>query len=644
MILQMIHFLWSVIISFLYGVACTGLGMIVLKWIVRYSDFDGESSTGVSLATSFLLGQGCLVGLWTFLSLCGWFSPLAMAIVLLLSCTGLFAGRKDIWMTLKDCARLLKRATDIPLFWKIILILTSLVVLEQAASCFLPVIGDAAAFYMVLPKIMAASHRLVLLPGYQAFSAIGFFGEFHFAALMSLASPDAAKFFVFWTAIATTAFLVFMGRSIGLGWHGQIVSVIILFTSTTFTLIIGDGKVDLFGASLAVAAYYWALQTGGKGGSKALFLAGLFTGLAIMAKLTYLPVLLPGIFLIIGWRSIVGLSDESVMRSVLKTIARPLCLLLFWVFVGLTPMIVKNTLLFNAPFAPFYGIENGIFSFSSHWFSPEVTRRIVLTYPFVLTFGSYPWQYGNISPIALAFCPLILRIPRPASMLASTHIQATLAALAGLAIWVFLMPSVLAPRYYLAPLLVLSLPVAGAVDLIMKPRARFLCFRAILVASLILVLVISTGQFGPLHPLAARYFLGKVSECGYVSQQCQAARVINSEAHPGDRVFSLNYYTYYLRPDILQNMGTIADLKEESLHLSSRSWEKLYSLGYRYIFIDGSAFAAWDRMLSDPSQRPPSLSIETIFQEGTYRVYRISSKSPTPIAPRARAKPSERRL
>jgi len=633
MVPQMTHFLSSVIISFLYGVACTGLGLMVLKWVVRYSDFDGESSTGTGLATSFFLGQGCLVALWTFLSLCGWFSPIVIAIVLLLSCTGLFAGREDIRKIFKDCTRLFKRATDVALFWKIILILTSLVVLEQAASCFLPVIGDAAAFYMVLPKIMAASHRLMPLPGYRAFSAIGFFGEFHFAALMSLASPDAAKFFVFWTAIATTAFIVFMGKSIGLGWCGQIVSVIILFTSTAFTLIIGDGKVDLFGASLGVAAYYWALQTGGKGGSKTLFLAGLFTGLAVMAKLTYLPVLLPGILLIVGWRSIVGLSDGSVMRSVLKTIARPLCLLLFWVLVGLTPMIVKNTLLFNAPFAPFFGMEGWIFSLSSNWFSPEVTRRIVLTYPFALTFGFYPWQYGNISPIALAFCPLILRIPRPPSMITSRHIQVTLAALAGLAIWVFLRPSVLAPRYYLAPLLVLSLPVAQAVELLMKPRVRFLRFRAILVASLILVLVISTGQFGALHQFAARYFLGKVSECGYVSQQCQAARVINSEAHPGDRVFSLNYYTYYLRPDILQNMGTVDDFKE-GLQLSSKTWEKLYFLGYRYIFIEGSAFAAWDRMLSDLSLRPSSLSIETIFQEGTYRVYRISSKSPTPITPR----------
>lgn len=633
MVPQMIQVLSAVIISFLYGVACVGLGLIVLKWAARYGDLEKEPSAGVSILTSFFLGQGCLVVLWTLLSLGGWFSPTMIAFVLLLCGAGLFAGKEDIWKTFENCIRVAKRAGGIPLLWRVILILISLVVLEQAASCFLPVIGDAAAFYMVLPKILAASHRLVPLPGYEGFSAIGLFGEFHFAALMSVASADAAKFFVFVDAVATAGFVASMGKRVGLGWRGQLMCIAVLFTSTAFTLLIGDGKVDLFGASLGVAAYYWAIQADIKRGARALLLAGLFTGLAIMAKLTYLPVLLPGILLIVVWRNVIGLSREAAVISLLKSLILPLGFLLFWVFVGLTPMIVKNTLLFGAPFAPFYGVEGSVLSLSADWFSPEATRWIVFTYPFALTFGTYPWQYGNISPLALAFGPLMLRLPRPASLMTSKHVQVVLAALAGLAIWVILRPSVFAPRYFLAPLLILALPVAGAVEYLMQPKDRFSCFSAILGGGLILVLLVSLKQFGAIHPLAGPYLLGKVLECDYVGQPCKGANVINSDANPDDRVFLLNYYTYYLRPDILQHMGTLRDIKEKNLSVS-QTWEKLYSLGFRYIFVDGSSFAVWDGRLSDVSQRPSSLSVETIFHEGTYRVYRISSKDTArPAAP-----------
>jgi len=55
--------------------------------------------------------------------------------------------------------------------------------------------GDGAAFYMVLGKIIAYSHRLVPMPGYERFTMIGLQGELHFAALMVLHSPEAAKLF-----------------------------------------------------------------------------------------------------------------------------------------------------------------------------------------------------------------------------------------------------------------------------------------------------------------------------------------------------------------------------------------------------------------------------------------------------------------
>ena len=75
------------------------------------------------------------------------------------------------------------------------------------------VIGsDASSFYMVLPKITAASHKLLPTTDYVAkHSTFGFLGEMHFAALMSLGASTVSKAFSFVTGLALTALLAGLG-------------------------------------------------------------------------------------------------------------------------------------------------------------------------------------------------------------------------------------------------------------------------------------------------------------------------------------------------------------------------------------------------------------------------------------------------
>ncbi len=74
-----------------------------------------------------------------------------------------------------------------------------------------------------------------------------------------------------------------------------------LFTSTTFTYYVGDGKVDLFGAGLGLACCYWVLQAGRLADPRrCLLLAGAFAGLAVTAKISLLVVLAAG-----RWRLVV---------------------------------------------------------------------------------------------------------------------------------------------------------------------------------------------------------------------------------------------------------------------------------------------------------------------------------------------------
>src|SRR5262249_19401026 len=157
-------------------------------------------------------------------------------------------------------------------------------------------------FYMVLPKYLAALHRL--LPFYGSFSQIGLQGEMHYAALMSLGLKDTAKFIVWPTSLATMTLLAVIVSAVGMGLRAQLVALAVLVTSTTFNTHIWDGKVDLFGATFGLAAYFWTLQSGGANSRRAIGLAGTFCGLAVVAKLSLLVALVPGICLMVGWREI----------------------------------------------------------------------------------------------------------------------------------------------------------------------------------------------------------------------------------------------------------------------------------------------------------------------------------------------------
>ncbi len=74
-----------------------------------------------------------------------------------------------------------------------------------------------------------------------------------------------------------------------------------VFTSSAVIWLSGDGKVDLFGMALGLAAYYWAVQIRYEQTKIPLFLTGIFSGLSIVAKLSYAVVMIPSIALLVLW-------------------------------------------------------------------------------------------------------------------------------------------------------------------------------------------------------------------------------------------------------------------------------------------------------------------------------------------------------
>ena len=362
--------------------------------VVRLASGAASFSPAARLASAYLLGQGLLAAVWLLLALAAALSPTAIGVSVVLA---LLAGApsalrlaRGLPGQIEGAATALRHESG-P--WRAVPLAALLLAAAGGTTLGRSVLGDASAFYLAVGKAVAASHRLVPLPGYEIFTQVGLLGEMHYAALIAVGAPDAAPL-VAWPVLLAIAILVgsLSGR-VGCGPRGRWLAVSCLLTSSAALAVLGDGKVDLWGAALGLAAALWAITPGGA------FSAGLFFGFSVVAKLSNLLGLAPALgLLLLGrtWRS----------RSV-----RPLAAAAAGTVLALAPHVLKNAVLFSQPFAPF-GVASGGWA-EQTWFGPATTRRLLLTYPLALTFGDYWAQLGHLSPLVLAYLPLAFLLPRP---------------------------------------------------------------------------------------------------------------------------------------------------------------------------------------------------------------------------------------
>jgi hypothetical protein len=561
-----------------------------------------------------------------FLALLGWLSPRIVAAMLL----GIVVlGFPKVVRWAVAAAAAIKPATVA--FWeesfgfKIIGILTLILVLLQGFNSLLPPTSgsDAEAFYLALPKLISASHRLLPMPGgFEFFSQIGLQGELHFSALMSVSNPQAAKLFVWPTSLAIGLMVMGLGKSVGLGRQGSYISLAILFTSTVFTNIIWDGKVDLFATAMGLSAYYWALQVSRVNG--ALALAGLFTGLALVAKFSFIPTLLPGVILIVLLQRGVNLRSVRSGRSWGSEV-RTWSLFAAWMVLTFVPHFLKNAILFGQPFAPFVG-PTAKALLDQTWFSPEVTQRIVLTYPLALVLGDYPMQHGNLSSLLLAFIPLALFIKRPRALFDSRLFQLSLAGVLGVVLWLLLRPSVLAPRYMLAPLIAF-IPLAGrGAEYALSATWGGRLFRLIVLSCCIGILAHEVAAAQTNARKALDMVTGKYTMCELSGGFCTASEVVNREAMLGDRVFMGAYSSYWLRSDLIQNISTLQEqISVGSQKTPEAAWDMLRRLGFRYALVFRVTHSTLFQLL-DLSRVPHGMSAAKLMDLEGFVIYRLENE------------------
>ncbi len=624
-----------------YSAACLGSGLLI--WILLKQRLGGplSVSAGTILATAFILGEGVLASLWLLLALGGWLSFRIVApLSLVFAAGGLYIGRgilSGFWGRLVAIWRELREDTW---GWQALAFLTAFSCLAWITSLGRPLGWDASAVYSALGKFIAASHRLIPMPGYEGFANVGLQGELHYAAMMVLHSPEAAKLFAWPTIIAGGMILASLGRLVGMGRRGQWLTLSLLYSSSAVIYLSGDGKVDLFGAALGLAAYYWAVQIHFNRTKAALLLTGLLSGFSIVAKLSYAYVMVPSIALLVLWGYADELKDKTQRLSVLKSILRGLLIILAGLILAFIPHFIKNGLLFHNPISPI-GDPGETWLSLQTYYGPAITRRILFTYPLALTYGTYFSQYGGISPLILAFAPLAFFLPRPRSLLSSPLAVVTIAALVGVAVWMVYNPSVLAPRYILATLLLLILLPARAAEYVslndQKPRLLTIGVMVTTFIALIAVGLYFLNQvFFPNRTIPV--LNGEMNECKRDGEYCNAMDAINRKAAPGARVYLATYEHYWLRGDLLQCVSSTQESIPADVS-GDRLWLDLYQRGFTYLFIDESTHGAYVKQLD--LQNPPAwLQLIPLYEkplingQGPVLVYQMKFlTAPSPTKP-----------
>lgn len=583
--------LFSIFAAALYAAACLGAGYGVSRMGFGHASDALEKEHGLAATAGyFLLGTVVLNFGLTALGLLGMLRPVPILLLLALGFGGLLLQRHAMRGVPERLAAWWQAWREEPTSIQALACITAIVAIGFGAAALVsPPIGDAEAFYIAYAKIMSSTGRLDPMPGtYEFFSTIGLPAELHFTALMVLKDTHAAKLLVWPVALACAVFLAAITGACGGGKKARLFATVILFSSSTFTQYIADGKVDLFAAAFGLAALYWAIVPAGEKSPRCHApLIGLFAGAATVAKFSYLLTLGPALVILLIWRIHDGhlQSAKAAWRETLRVAV----LVFATACIPWIPQLIKNGVMFGAPLSPFIGGPQDTSWLQQIWFSPEVTRHIVLTYPLALIFGRYPMQGGGLSLLMLAFAPLVFFLSKPGSIRSSTLTWIAIAALASTVVWIIFRPSVIAPRYILATLLLLVPLVAIAAEKFWESACSTRLLRAGMLTAIAAAFAAPSYHLLPIPGLLLAYASGRAEPCALASESCKPLQEVSRIAMAGDRVFIASYYGYWLRPDLLQCRDMPAE--HQAVKGAQDVITALTDRGFRFLVVDRSTHA-----------------------------------------------------
>lgn len=604
----------DVIIVAFYTLACVGAGALCGHL------FLGQSE-GHSTGLKFGIGSTLLSACWIPIALSGMLTPIVVWAVISLfglyavvdrtRCSPARAGRFDL--------------RSIP-FWAFVSICIAVMIWHGFLAFYRPPFGDADAFYMTYPKIIAATGQLSAMGfTYHDFSAVGLSGELHFAALMAISTPAAAKLFAWVCGVGIVFVMMEMTEKLGGDRYAKLIVAAALITSTTVTDYLSDGKTELFAAlsALTVVALIIARPMSALPAKGVLFL-GILTGIAAYSKFSFIICVVPTVFAL-AYCTRFGFAKKRPITQ----FANELLAAGIGFGIGLLPHLIKNWMLFGNAAAPFLGMKKN-WADQAQWFSSIDTAWIVGTFPVSLVFGQYPLMGGSISLIWLMCLPFIgFACSRP-SLLKTPSVQLSLCAAFGLACWLLVKPSVFAPRYFLPNLLLLMpLPGIGVARYMRSPgRSRVVILLFAILSGAVVLTSVSKPPAGvwSAKPSNLYYFMmNGQPKCGLaISDYCSILDKLNAQILPKKRLFVLGFYTYWLSPDILGRLNTDGEYQAIK-RLPLDVWRTLADRGFAAVAVQTGSHSRYLAYLRG-SPVPQGLEVVEEFSDSNMPVFFIRSK------------------
>lgn len=622
---MIVGFLKILIPLLVLALASLGTGMILMR------AFFGGATNSRSTANywlAYFLGQCVLASGFLLLALTGHLLfPVTLGIILttsLLGCWLLYLDRRCILHGLVSAREQWHESSWL---WRLVFLSLAVFYIAGFGGVSGLIAGDGIAFYLVLPKVVALTGQLHPLPGYETISQIGLLAEMLLAVLGQLGMPSTTvKLFPWFNALPQLGVLYLLTKRVAGGRKAGLIAVTLAMTSSAFFYLWTSGKVDLVAMGPALCGVYCSvcLFEVENEDRWLLFLTGLFVGFAAVMKLSYLVVLLPNIFLIVFWRSSIDIF-QAVVRKRSREFWRlflQCCYVGFLLGVGggiaFIPHSIKNIVLFDS----LLGVS-GV----GGWYAAKTVVRLLLTYPLALVYGEYWAQYGRLSPLFLAFLPLVFWLKRSVKFRDSKLCAFSVATGLSLTVWVVLFPSIFMPRYYLITLIAFAIPIAISAAAFIERKPVFnsvVCVVMIVSIAMSGFEAIKVGFIRPPGSIEAIY--SDVEECENGDQSsrkyCKSHKAINAMAQAGDRVF-LRFYRYWLTPDLLMDTYQEKDWKiRDALAQKDygQFWEYMKDANFRFILYDEPMEALLQGKLL--IECPDNVKLTRIETDG-YPVYKI---------------------
>ncbi len=555
-----------------FALAATSLGSVFSKKHLSPRKTPTPQWLG-SIITAFLLGEIVFSFILLTISILGKLSPIVTIIVLLAGGSLGIRSFKTLLMARQtdEKATTTAKATlqEKTIFWLSIAILTSTLFLTAARISY-----DSTAFYFSDAKIASMTNQLLYFPN-DSFVVSSFHITVLYTALIQIAGDQAARFLSWINGLFIILLSLTLAEEMGLSRKGKLTALVLLLTSTAFTDLFGDGKIELATTLPAIASIYWLTKTEKEISSHGYLLSGVFAGFSIIAR-PYNAVLLGGFIALLFFTS-----KTSILSRAKHYLALSAPILILLALHSMANWLILGD--FLAPLHNTNKVTPEIWQWSG--FDPKNIWLARIFFPLTATFLNIPQSMGNISPLILMFIPMFFSAKLWKQItLTKVLTKASLIAFVILTTWVMIYFTIFEIRYVIFLWIIIYMASAEMINAVLQNSGTIGQKIILGIINLLLFYMVARNIFISIDAYAP-IDKNNAPQCND-SMFCTYLWPLNQSANTGERVLGLSAFRYYLRPDLLACSSKADEylIIHGALERSNEDfWSEVYKQGYTYI-------------------------------------------------------------